>query len=54
LIERVNVRPPGIRRRPTSPELLAVAVRQVHQATREMSQFGVANAIAELAGVGLF
>ena len=45
--------PPGIRRRPTSLELLAVTARQIDQATREMSKFGVASAHAELAGAGL-
>jgi len=34
----------GIRRRPTSPELLGAA-RQVDQATQEMSNFGVASAM---------
>jgi hypothetical protein len=45
--------PPGIRRRPTSLELLAVTARQIDQATQEMSKFGVASAHAELAGAGL-
>jgi hypothetical protein len=38
---------------PTSPELLAVTVRQVDQATQEMSNFGVASAHAELVSPGL-
>jgi len=45
--------PPGIWRRPTSPELLAATARQVDQATREMSKFGVASAHAELVSPGL-
>jgi hypothetical protein len=45
--------PPGIRRRPTSPELLAVTFRRIDQATQEMSKFGVASAHAELACAGL-
>jgi hypothetical protein len=43
--------PPGIRRRPTSPELLAVTARQIDQAA-QVPKFGVAGAHAELAGAG--
>jgi hypothetical protein len=43
--------PPGIRRRPTSLELLAVTARQIDQATQVL-KFGVASAHAELAGAG--
>ena len=44
---------PGIRRRPTSPELLAATSRRVDQAAQEMSNFGVASAHAELVSPGL-
>jgi len=44
---------PGIQRRRTSPELLAVTAGQIDRATREMSKFGVASAHAELACAGL-
>jgi hypothetical protein len=53
VVGRGNVGPPGIRRRPTSLELLAVTARQIDQATQEMSKFGVASAHTELAGAGL-
>jgi hypothetical protein len=43
----------GIRRRPTSPELLAVTARQIDRATQEMSEFGFASAHAELVFPGL-
>jgi hypothetical protein len=45
--------PPGIRRRPTSPELLAVTFRRIDQATQEMSKFSVVSAHAELVFPGL-